>query len=1033
MGWICTFDTYLPDEDTTVSAPVYYGYVPSLSRSVYSYDRSSMLEGGSRVTDGKIISANSITTDGRMEAVYYAPVKLVSSSSSIYDFAYSNENSSDAAFMGQGVIRSRGIVEMDESQPSGDIYYGIVASDVGLYRAYSKTDSPFIEGRFIEVGKGLIISQGPGALINVILESTRPDEKIWQGALSGNSIDAFHRVFRTESSFSGTPPDPELGGSHYYNEGGVTYIYSGKGRLYDASSFAADLGEPVSSIFSGITQNQTVPWFTFSTDPSVLDFSSFHGDGWTYGLFGEQQVLHAQASPSFKHPKDPESDPDQDGLSTYVEVLVHRTNPQARDTDQDLVPDAVEIDLGRDPLVYNDPSEDDDDDGVSNFEEYLNGTDPNNPDGDNDRVPDAIEIAIGSNPTNPSETPDNVDLSQQVEMKFTIGDWSGSQSERYRIEVCEVDPDNSELETLVYRLAATTHGEVVDGKSKRFRLDRTYRARIYWEGSSQDEPDYDWTMEISADIPMLRDDRENPGQWLTTPANESSAAEPPPGIGLIKDADQILGQHDQSKLDDENVFQHQGQAVEFELVRFGITGHLPGPNGASVSETDEDDPNNLVIIANDNFDERRRVDGVLQPDYNDNVLQIAKDHNYNRIKLRFPSQIKEGRLKLTSARGDLSEELPASLYFELYSDDGLTRIVTEDFEIDLANPTGQLSDIATLGEITLLIEAQDYLSETLPPLRLTWSYEDGPIELAPDELHFHLIDIDFEDTAGPGALDDDDEGFSMPHRWAMMVPLNGDENSFGSGDVRVKVSPSSLASKIQVDWSAGAAVPSSFGPHLLSSGSELLTIDGSGRALGAPLEFRWLPSAQLIDGLNVDFMPRRPKNSAEKVKVALWRIKDVGGLEPNITLPQHVILAFLEESWTHGANVYFEVIQDWGEPQTLFYDLNYDNVLSDQSNLQEYAQIVDGIRHPNADVNIYLVKDISGRVAAAAESFDAIFISEEIPHSSVVAQEVGHILGIPEGTTDGDDLEDKLNVMSDNPHINGSTQIRRIDWRNVEE
>jgi hypothetical protein len=38
---------------------------------------------------------------------------------------------------------------------------------------------------------------------------------------------------------------------------------------------------------------------------------------------------------------------------------------------------------------------------------------------------------------------------------------------------------------------------------------------------------------------------------------------------------------------------------------------------------------------------------------------------------------------------------------------------------------------------------------------LIWKYEVGSTSVS-DELHFHLINVDFEDTADAGYLDDDD-------------------------------------------------------------------------------------------------------------------------------------------------------------------------------------------------------------------------------------------------------------------------------------
>ena len=91
-------------------------------------------------------------------------------------------------------------------------------------------------------------------------------------------------------------------------------------------------------------------------------------------------------------PADP--DPDDDGVATPDEVLLHHTNPSMPDTDLDGVSDADETAAGCDPLnpdsdgdglpdgadpapvAWNDPEGDSDGDGIPLADELLNGFDP---------------------------------------------------------------------------------------------------------------------------------------------------------------------------------------------------------------------------------------------------------------------------------------------------------------------------------------------------------------------------------------------------------------------------------------------------------------------------------------------------------------------------------------------------------------------------------------------------------------------------------------------------------------------------------
>ncbi len=66
-----------------------------------------------------------------------------------------------------------------------------------------------------------------------------------------------------------------------------------------------------------------------------------------------------------------QTDSDGDGLADDAELSVYGTDPEVGDTDDDGLPDGVEIELGTDPLEV-----DTDGDGFTDITEYLAGTDP---------------------------------------------------------------------------------------------------------------------------------------------------------------------------------------------------------------------------------------------------------------------------------------------------------------------------------------------------------------------------------------------------------------------------------------------------------------------------------------------------------------------------------------------------------------------------------------------------------------------------------------------------------------------------------
>ena len=94
----------------------------------------------------------------------------------------------------------------------------------------------------------------------------------------------------------------------------------------------------------------------------------------------------------------PLNDTDLDYLNDSEEYLFYGTNPFMRDTDGDSLPDGYEVMYGLNPLK-DDGDEDLDNDGLTNFQEFIYGTEPNNNDTDSDSLPDLWELQTGTNAT----------------------------------------------------------------------------------------------------------------------------------------------------------------------------------------------------------------------------------------------------------------------------------------------------------------------------------------------------------------------------------------------------------------------------------------------------------------------------------------------------------------------------------------------------------------------------------------------------------------------------------------------------------
>lgn len=113
------------------------------------------------------------------------------------------------------------------------------------------------------------------------------------------------------------------------------------------------------------------------------------------------------------------TDDDNDGITNWIETEYFKTSPNNSDTDNDGLPDKYEIvSLQSDPTVAGtDASDDADNDGLSNLEEYKNGTDPLNSDSDLDGISDYDELKFHkTNPINSDTDGDGLDDYSELQL-----------------------------------------------------------------------------------------------------------------------------------------------------------------------------------------------------------------------------------------------------------------------------------------------------------------------------------------------------------------------------------------------------------------------------------------------------------------------------------------------------------------------------------------------------------------------------------------------------------------------------------------
>ena len=244
--------------------------------------------------------------------------------------------------------------------------------------------------------------------------------------------------------------------------------------------------------------------FAHGTDPRNRDTD---GDGLTDGA--EVSIHHT--SPLLQ-------DTDSDGLADAAEINIHHTNPLQQDTDTDGMTDGWEVCHGFDPLVNNDTdsiegnsaTDDPDNDGLSNFAEYLNGTNPFNPDTDGDGVSDGAEVAQGSDPKNVSDNGQPPPPEDILELPFHIyGDYAA-----WEMTIEGQGP--SDHRVLKLNTDAPDDSETVTNKLHR---GNSYRLTMNWLGSGNYVDPYWHCWEAQVGGLPVRQAYGNPSDYATAVRN----------------------------------------------------------------------------------------------------------------------------------------------------------------------------------------------------------------------------------------------------------------------------------------------------------------------------------------------------------------------------------------------------------------------------------------------------------------------------------------------------------------------------------
>jgi hypothetical protein len=169
------------------------------------------------------------------------------------------------------------------------------------------------------------------------------------------------------------------------------------------------------------------------------------------------------------------------------------TDPLNFDTDGDLLPDWWEIQYGIDPLTPNDASSlawDADGDGLGLFDEYRYCTSPVTNDTDGDLILDGVEIPHSPGSC-PNDASDGGNPTNCVTVLLTVGDPSGSSSERWTLDVFEQPSGRAVIHHCDDGFGTPGSKEYALVKGK------TYTFKLRWVATDPDyegfpSPDFDW-------------------------------------------------------------------------------------------------------------------------------------------------------------------------------------------------------------------------------------------------------------------------------------------------------------------------------------------------------------------------------------------------------------------------------------------------------------------------------------------------------------------------------------------------------------
>jgi hypothetical protein len=198
---------------------------------------------------------------------------------------------------------------------------------------------------------------------------------------------------------------------------------------------------------------------------------------------------------------DAADDLDRDELGNLQEYL-NNTKANNFDSDGDLLPDGWEVLYGLNPQDASGIHGADGDfepDGVKNFDELIHGSSPVLEDTDSDGTDDPVEIAQGSDPADAGDGGQAPAAEDIALIKLTVGDPSGSESERYNMVVKGMVGDTRTIthQAKEFGVVSTASYKLLKGAKYEIEIGHTGTEPGFLEDNGFSN--YDWKADIQPD------------------------------------------------------------------------------------------------------------------------------------------------------------------------------------------------------------------------------------------------------------------------------------------------------------------------------------------------------------------------------------------------------------------------------------------------------------------------------------------------------------------------------------------------------